>query len=226
MDNDLIVKYRTLGVIGLVVIIGLVIITSFLSLKEKKDFSYKSKMFFADLSQAVQYSVNNNGLPGQWGFLDDSDNISVINNFLLSSVRISKDCLNEKKGCFQSADYKNLSGQNTSTILSKYPSVVMKNGVSLAFESKGNCANKGDVCLVIFADINGLNSPNVIGKDLLVFELMNTDSAQLKPWGSSLGFAAAINDKRYGCTKTARLPFACSALLFSKNWRYDKTYPW
>lgn len=226
MDNDLVEKYRTLGIIALIVIIALLIITSFVNLKEKKDYSYKSKVFFADLSQAVQYSVSYNGLPGQWGFVDDSDNSSIVDSFLLSGIRLSKKCFDKQKDCFYNGNYKNLRGIHTVVKPSVFPSVVMKNGINIAFESKGQCSNNNDVCLVIYVDLNGVNPPNMLGKDLLVFELLNSESTQFRPWGSSMGFSNAINDKSFGCSKSSRTPFACAALLFSKNWRYDKSYPW
>jgi len=226
MDKDLVEKYRTLSVIAVVVILALLLISSFVSLKEKKDFGFKFKVFYSDFSQSIQHSVNNNGEPSQWGWISDSDNAEVIENYLASGLRISKSCLRLSRNCFSNHNYKNLKNQHTILNLSKKPSFVMQNGVSVAFDYTGECKNPADTCVLVYVDINGDSYPNVIGKDLLVFELLNNSNSILKPYAFSKGMEFIEKNTEYGCNKAAKLPYACSSLLYFGNWRHSKSYPW
>jgi len=226
MDKDLLIKYRTLGAISVVVILSMFFISSFVSLKEKKDLGFRAKMFYSDLSQAIQYSYNENGLPGQWGFVEDDKNINLINNYLLNTLRVSINCLEATSGCAFSGYYKNLGNKNTKLNIGSLPSVRLHNGTTIAFETKSACLNPDETCLWIYADLNGVDAPNVIGKDLLVFELKNSSSSYFKLLGLSDASVDILNDKIYGCSKKATQPLFCSAVLFTKNWQFDKSYPW
>ena len=54
-------KYRVLGVVVLLIIVVSFIFFSFWSQREKKNVSFKLKLFYSDMLQTIQYSVNNNG---------------------------------------------------------------------------------------------------------------------------------------------------------------------
>ena len=226
MDNYLVDKYRTLGIIALIVIIAMVLITSFTSLKMKKDFGFKSKKVYSDLLQGLQYSINNNDTPSQWGLYADDLNVNAIRNNILASIRVSNDCLETKNVCSFNGYYKNLSNKTTRLNLSKVPSVVLSGGTSVSFVKSGECRTENESCLLLYIDLNNVDPPNIIGKDLIVFELLNNQATYFKPYGLSLGYSEVLNNKKYGCSKKASEPLYCSALLFSKGWQYDKSYPW
>lgn len=226
MDKFLVEKYRTLGIVALIVTLSLTLLSSFLTLKTKKDFGFKSKMFYSDMMQSIQYSINNNDLPSQWALHVDGLNQVSIKENVLNTIRVSKDCLDLQKGCFYDGYYKNLANKLTAKKFGNKPSVLLSNGVSVAFEPSGDCRLEDDSCLLMYVDLNNLEPPNTIGKDLIVFELTNKQTGYLKPFGLNLGFGEILNNSKFGCSKKSSEPLYCSSLLFSKNWQYDKRYPW
>lgn len=224
MDNNLIAKYRTLGIIFLIVLLAFAILFSFISIREKKDVAFKLKMFFSEITQTLQFSTSTNGQPSEWNLSSDG-NLDSLKLYIIDGLRVSKDCLNAKGNCFVKTEYKNLANKYSGFYPNKHPSVVLQNGIAIAFEAKGSCKNINEVCYIFYVDVNSIEPPNVIGKDLFAFEFINSHTSSFRPYGLS-DYSSVISDKTYGCSKKAEVPLYCSSLLFSKNWRVEKDYPW
>lgn len=228
MNEDLrefVEKYRTLGAVLVLVIVIFFIFFTFLSQREKKDVSFKLKLFYSDMMQTMQYSINNNGPVGEWGW-SSNDKASFLNDHIINYLHVSKKCLEGESDCFESDSYLNLRNLKTSYDFSIYPSIVLQNGVSVAFKLNNGCSKNGSVCAFVFVDINGNKKPNKFGKDLFVFTIVNSNNTTFLPFKNSNDVLVFLNDKKYGCSKKADVPMYCAAYLSTNNWSIDSSYPW
>lgn len=98
----------------------------------------------------------------------------------------------------------------------------LANGVSL-FITYGSSA---DVYTLpsIFVDINGKTKPNVIGRDLFLFDLDSVSKMKILPhcYGSkreTLLNSCSRTDKGYG-------NFCCTALIMEDGWEIKDDHPW
>ena len=219
-------KFRAVGAIAVLVIAIFGIFFLFYQQREKKNTAMKLRLFFSDMTQTMQYSMNINGPPGEWGLHGGYKNVDSLNNYLVNYLRISENCINQSGKCFTDINYKNLKKQDTDVNLSKLPSVRLNNGISLAFETISSCKTKDKICVLVYSDLNGEKPPNIFGKDLFVFTIINSQAAAFMPYNLSISPEDLSKDETYGCNKSAKIPMYCSGLLYTKNWSIDSKYPW
>ena len=225
MDRKYLKKIRVILVFLVIFITIFLIYFIFLHASEKKDVSMKLRMFFGDMSQAMQFSTNGNGSPGEWNWQPGYKN-SVIINRIAKNLRVDQSCVKTLGSCFVNSYYKNLNGASTLVNLYNLPSIHLFNGVSVAFETIGTCKNQGEQCALIYVDINGVDAPNAFGKDLFVFTIINSPSTTFIPYNMSVRPDSFTSDEKLGCNKYSAIPMYCSAFLYTKNWIIDSSYPW
>lgn len=226
MDDIQSKKMRAVGALAVLVIAILTIFFTFLNAREKKNTSLILRMFYSDMAQTLQFSMNTNGAPGEWGWHGGYKNADLINNYLANYLRVSENCVKDKGSCFPDINYKNLNEKPTSINLSKLPSIKLHNGISIAVESISSCRKKNSPCALVYVDINGIEEPNMFGRDLFVFMIVNSNSVPFLPYNSRIPQEQYSDNKKYGCNKTSDIAMYCSALIYSKGWTIDKTYPW
>lgn len=226
MDEHTKEKLRSVGAVAVLVIAILTIFFIFSHQREKKDISMKLRLFFSDITQTIQYSMNSNGAPGEWGWRPGRKNSSLITGYIASNLRLSANCIDEKGPCFINEEYKNFKGHSTGINLYSLPSISLQNGISIALNTISSCKKEGQTCAILYVDVNGTEKPNTFGKDLFVFKIVNSAAAAVVPYDMNLSPQILITDKKFGCNKNAQIPMYCSALLYTKNWSIDSKYPW
>lgn len=126
---------------------------------------------YSELSQAAQLIMNDNGgSMYQWCY----DDYRCIKDKFAEKLQNVKQC-GQSLGignCFPASPIKTLN-DSTQTITSYASGLILTNGVHLAFNHNAtmiyNCWGTGDIngsCGEIYADVNGFNGPNTIGKDI------------------------------------------------------------
>ena len=219
-------KFRAVGAIAVLVIAILAIFFIFYQQREKKNTAMKLRLFFSDMTQTMQYSMNINGPPGEWSWYGGYKNANTINNYLANYLRVSENCVDKSGTCFADINYTNLKKRDTKINLYKLPSLKLQNGISIAFETISSCKSKNKICVLVYTDLNGPASPNMLGKDLFIFTIVNSNAAAFLPYNLSVGADLLAQDQKYGCNKNAEIPMYCSGLLYTKNWSIDSKYPW
>ena len=141
-------------------------------------------------------------------------------------LRVSENCVDKSGTCFADINYTNLKKRDTKINLYKLPSLKLQNGISIAFETISSCKSKNKICVLVYTDLNGPASPNMLGKDLFIFTIVNSNAAAFLPYNLSVGADLLAQDQKYGCNKNAEIPMYCSGLLYTKNWSIDSKYPW
>lgn len=219
-------KFRAVGAIAVFIIAALSIFFVFYQAREKKNASMRLRSFYSDMHQTLQFSMNLNDTPEYWSFKKGYRNANSINSYIANYLRVSETCVHVEGSCFPSNNYKNLADKQTKVNLSQLPSVRLKNGMSLAFETISSCKKKESVCALVYVDINGNATPNKFGKDLFVFMLANSKKTPFLPYNIRVDKHLLKYDKKFGCNKTAELPMYCSAYIYDNNWQISKDYPW
>lgn len=226
MDEFTKEKFRALGAIAVIILAILLLFFIFYHQREKKNIAMKLRLFFSDMTQTMQYSMNINGQPGEWDWHAGYKNADVINNYIASYLRVAENCVKTVGNCFPDSEYKNLSKDYTNVNLYKLPALKLQNGISLAFETISSCKKDRQICAVVYVDMNGIDPPNMFGKDLFVFTIINSSATAFLPYNLSVKSDNLTVDEKMGCNKSALLPMYCSALLYIKNWNIDSKYPW
>ena len=205
MDNYLRDRFRVVGAIAIVVAVITFFVLSFASSKEKYETAIVLKTLNSEIIQALLNSKNDNGIPGDWGWKNNSPSTKVIMRNFFKYLNVSSYCLDFDYGCFPVGGYSSLSGKNIAFNPMQYPSVQLSNGISIAVQAKGNCRKYNSVCALVYVDVNGADKPNVFGKDLFVFTIINNDT---------------------GCNSNSESAMNCAAVISKNNWKIDSEYPW
>ncbi len=226
MDDFFKSRMRVVGVVTIIIVAIFVILFIFVQYREKKNTALRLRMFYSDMSQALQYAKNLNGPPGDWGWVPGYKNIDLINSNLSNYMKVSENCTRQHGTCIPEANYKSVNGKTTTVNLYQLPAIKLQNGISFAIETVSSCQKQGSTCAVVYVDLNSIEPPNAFGKDLFVFLIINSNSAAFIPYNSRLPGFALAGDEKYGCNKKADIAMYCSALIFTNGWSIDRTYPW
>lgn len=222
----------TLGIIGIVAAMTLpVVIDNY----QKKVTVEKLKTIYSKLTEIIKYSEMYNGEVNSWDYtLSNDEFIKIyfapyIENFKLNDSAWSF--------CSLVGDW----GSGVGSI--EYSKFSFSNGTLVAINTSKN--NKGS-SVMIYVDINGVNGPNVVGRD--VFRMSIT-----KTYGFTLGADRSdentlwshnspenknreylLSPHKGACTTEPgdlnQFGFtagdACSLLIMLDGWKISDDYPW
>ncbi|HSA07381.1 MAG TPA: type II secretion system protein [Candidatus Gastranaerophilales bacterium] len=163
----------TLAIIG---VIAALTLPSLLKSYEKNTWTTGYKAGINIISQITKtiMSENNNTLVGKWGAGGDDQSVYDLYSPYFKTVRTCEN-INPKGSCFNSV-YTLMDNAINAAVNGVY-SVILTNGMSLSFY---NPVGPVDYIL-IYLDINGAKSPNVLGKDLHIIKV-SINSDPVKPY--------------------------------------------
>ena len=219
-------KLRAVGAIAVFITAALSIFFFFYQIKEKKNTTMRLRSFYSDMVQTLQFSMNLNFTPDIWEFKGGYRNVDVINNNIVQYLKVEKNCVADGGDCFPDVLYKNFKNKPTKVNLSSLPSVVLNNGIAIAFETISKCKKKDAVCSIVYVDLNSVKEPNTFGKDLFVFMLLNSKQRPVLPYNINVAKEKLSTDPKIGCNKEAEMPMYCSAYIYDNDWLIDDKYPW
>lgn len=212
----------TLGIIG---IVAAMTMPSLITNYKKKQTVAQLKKVYSILSQAYKLSENYNGPASEWQF-DTSQEVNTDNvkkyvqtywlPYFKSVQECSKlgDCSYDKTAASPGGNHNlNLTGSNRYTI-------ILSDGTMIAFvpfllddKDKPSWSVQK-----FYIDLNGAKRPNVIGKDVFMFDL---DNDKIIPHCQ-----ANTNDFiNNSCSKTGNCQ-CCAAKIIKDGWEITKDYPW
>ena len=222
----------TLGIIG---IVAAMVIPSLINAYQKHVTVTRLKQAYAQLTQAVKLSENENGDVTVWDMTDSTDLINSSKKFaqtyIVPFIKYNNSCENENDSCNKGYQVKYLSGANVTTVMNKLYGIVLINGVILRFRPR-------DTFIEIYIDINGTSKPNIVGKDIFYVILYNGDKQnthlQFQKYSPGIFFWGEGADREtlmktahssYLCSKTGSGIY-CGALIKEDGWKISKDYPW
>ena len=226
MDDFLRSRFRIVGAFCILFLAILFIVLLFVQYREKKNTSMQLRVFNSEIIQAMLISKNANGTPGEWGWKPGYKNIDLLNTNVFGYLKVDEDCSAEPGNCMPKTNYKSIKEKKTNINLYKFPSVRLKNGISIAVETVGKCTKRNSVCALVYTDLNGPEEPNAFGKDMFVFVIVNSGTIAFLPYNSTLSIDQLQYDTNYGCNKFSKVAMNCCALIAKKGWLIDGKYPW
>lgn len=202
----------TLGVIGIVAAMTLPVIT----LKTtKQETLAKLKKVYSILAQGIKHSELDNG---EFSTCPKDEDIIVedyYNKYWKPYYKKPKKCITAKAcGYSRNNPWKHLNGSyyDWNVVSSESRVLFMLSDGTLIFYPL-NSVN------YFFVDLNGLKNPNIIGRDVFVFTIL--DDKGLKPACYNMSYENinknCITDSNAGC---------CAAKIIADGWNFKDDYPW
>lgn len=181
-----------------------------------QDVQYKAnvtalKKAYSTLAQAYTMAVNDNGTPDEWGLTADGTGSALMMRTMSKYMRVLKDCGNA--GNCMPSDYNRLhtTSQNFSGATSLAQMQLADGSIWAVGVTNGSCNGSfgstqalQNTCGYFYIDVNGLKSPNTVGKDLF---LIYVTKYGMIPTGTSnegaytfAGDCVSGNANGWGCT--------------------------
>ena len=231
----------TLGIIG---VIAALTLPNLITQYQKNATVQGLKVAYSLLSQAVQKSISENGEIDNW---DYTLNTNAFNEtYILPYLKIAKKCDGGK--CIKTDNFNGYYELNGNKYTSISKSYVLANGMILMAD------RPGEGFIVYMIDLNGNKKPNIMGKDIFAFYLLNHQS----PFASYRNFLKNIPANLYpgsvgpngspqylmdkpaltrvpahrGCNKNSiagghgGVGSACAVVIMKDGWEISKDYPW
>ena len=233
----------TLGIIGIVAAMTLPLL---IGKYQKKQTVEQLKSTYSLLSQVFVRSQAEYGDPVNWdvntvyGSSDAANSLEVLDMFcrkhILHFIKILE---NYKYTSFKNIGYKSiyhLNGNADNTALGSSGYMFrLANGTILKVSLDGHCYGEStnedgnSSCsdwritnVVMYVDINGLQKPNTIGKDLFVM-MYKTSNAKFGFY--TYGYSRDFIREQY-CNGTSIEDRQCGQLIFLDGWEIKDDYPW
>lgn len=189
-------------------ILAILTIPSIMQVWEERANISKLKEAYSVLQQAYLLAELNYGSPDTWWIKPEGTNSSKSLDFFKPYLKIQNDCGTNGYGCsYDSATYLNNQSSNSYTNWSK---VILLNGVAIyMYDTSPTCTgyrvqDNAKDCAVVFVDINGLKSPNQLGRDTFRFTLTKKGilpSGGQGPYYKHENSCSNTNFTGYGCAK-------------------------
>lgn len=227
---------EVLVVLGIVGVVAAITMPSLIANHQKKQTVVQLRKVYSDLSNAVRLSEVDNGPIADWNYPScDSYGYECIEPFLkqyylpyFQGAKVAGKSELNRQGYFIFADQAKSHYGVDLSIITHY--IILNNGTILSF-----FLNKSHGYMWLFADVNGMKGPNIIGRDIFVFDVLrsadkvNDDfSDKVKFWGRYIN-EGLLTTGNYGCYKgnTALYKnFYCGRLIELNNWEIPDGYPW
>ncbi|MBP7211831.1 type II secretion system protein [bacterium] len=196
----------TLGIIG---IVAALTIPTLMQKSQERETVSKLKKVYSTLSNAYNLAVNDEGNPDEWDL--DTNNNRIL-TYLMPHLNVLKDCTkNSISDCNINLKYKYLNGVNA-TSYNSYPGIFLSDGTLILSQklSEPNCSGKrgeslplSNICGEYYIDINGIQKPNILGKDMFYFYLSEYGIIPFGTKGDSDSFSkncSISSSWSWGCT--------------------------
>lgn len=209
---------------------------------QKKQTVVKLKKVYTTLSQAVDMSKADYGDVSTWGLEEGygTESGAVARDFVSNFankfvVPYLAKAQNLGYISLQSFGYKklpsNLDGTEPLWLSSTSRSnmFILSDGTPIGIKyddiNKGTEEEPKRVAWAIFfwTDLNGINGPNVVGRDIFLFKLKLAENARLAPYYyENSSFASNLRNCKIGGIESR----VCTGVIVADGWQMKSYYPW
>lgn len=232
----------TLGIIGVVAALTIpTLITNY----QKKQYALALKKFYTTTKQALEQFETDQGCIGDlkctdifndpnkptpyvpYGIGDwwhpSTQASQKAGDAIVKYFRVAKNCDTTSNECGNLGTYNftTLDGMNVGIFS-------MGANCSGPDRSYGTVPYAGYECAYLYVDVNGLKSPNTVGRDIFKFDLFGGGARDLVPWGSSemderwKDSSGTIQGcKTDGSGQITNNPYYCAGRIMENNWEMD-----
>ncbi|MBP3924386.1 type II secretion system protein [bacterium] len=193
----------TLGIIG---VVAAMTMPALIQKHQEQVTVNKVKAAYSIMSQAINLAIAENGDVSGWETEEVIENRHVLEgrdetplitraykiDVIINKLKLAKNCGYDKDGCF-AEHVKRLNGSKERDFnkITTYYNVILSNGISLSIQAFGDDKLKGE----FWIDVNGLKQPNVVGKDIFLFEFVGNKVKAYQDYEqctkNSIGFGCA-----------------------------------
>ena len=191
------------------------------------------KKFYSVISNAIKLSEDENGEMYFWTFPSenyDSNIVPFFRKYYLPYLNVAGEC--NHPNCFSKENYvfSQMNGVKADGIVYTGYIVKLIDGTYIYF-----LPNTPNGYLWLYVDINGRKKPNIIGRDIFIFDIYSypnngvQSNYRLKFWGNHLESEERLYvESNYGCNKSSPefAGFYCGELIFRNGWKIPDNYPW
>ena len=211
----------TLGIIGVVAALTM---PSLVANYQKKQTVAKLKKVYSTIAQAYEMSKNENGPSVDW--IDTSTTVNTENvkkyvqTFWLPYFKSIQEC--SKFGdCAYNVNAQSPDGSSLSMIDNNRYSIILNDGTFIAFVPFSRDSNNQTIWAgdqKFYIDLNGPQKPNIIGKDVFLFKIIN---GQITSFCHNYS-QANINSS---CQRNGNC-HCCTTKIMMDGWEIKDDYPW
>lgn len=186
---------------------------------KKQETVSRLKKAYTIANQAFMMSQLDNGEYDTWDI--GISGIEYIQKYFLPYFKVLQVCENPQDcGYPSSRPFKDLNAkQNNNMTLAKDRRIpfLTTDGIAYIFSTLSGDENRIDH--ILYIDINGGKGPNMLGKDLFVFERNNMKG--ILPYG----YDNTDDQIKLNCSKTATSGIFCAARIMRDGWQILDDYP-
>ncbi|MBQ8460473.1 type II secretion system protein [bacterium] len=209
----------TIGIIG---VVSALTIPHLIQENQKRSTITKLQKAISVINQAYKLSYDDVGEP-TIEQANSMGGVEYFNSYWKNYLRVETICRNYSTCGYSSlTPYKYISGSSfyfeVSALQLRVP-VLTPNGMIFIIVTGEGAENRKSSRIIV--DINGGESPNILGKDVFFLERIEENGAGVRPSGYALT-DAEINDN---CSKSGPGEY-CSEKIRRAGWRIEKDYPW
>lgn len=215
----------TLAIIGVVAAITLPILMTYY---QKEQTATKLEKEFSTISEAVKRSEADNGSMKTWSLSAEwtsVDSAAFWKKYVIPYLSVNKICTENYNGCWVN-DSTYLDGKPLPVDSGTFTYVILNDGTSILFQYVCNAYG------MIYVDLNNLNKPNILGKDIFLILLYYPQGkVMFNGWTSAYNRSRTVLlDPAYSGTCSTsdgshRGEF-CGALIQMDGWKIGQGYPW
>ncbi len=213
---------ETLIVLGIIGVVAALTMPTLIQNHQKLTTVTKLKETYSLLYQAIRRSEIDNGTMDNWNFGEAGCTGAgeLTEKYIAPYIKVVQKC-----SCGDSSDecnfkFGNLNNPNVTSnsdyYLTRSEKLFLSNGTIVAISRP-----PGIDYSIILVDLNGKSKPNILGKDIFEFDMLE---GKIEPRGSRLDRDTLLTTES-GCHKDAVGAF-CAALIMLDNWQITSDYPW
>ncbi len=215
----------TLVIIG---VIAAITIPVLMENHKKQETLSRLKKAYSVLSQGLRKSQYENGPFSEWPPTNKMTDVDAFFNQYwrpyfshLTQHDNAKDLGYSTNFCWKNVNGERI-GWNVSTSESRM--LVSMNDGTLIFFPRNTTNAQGQPSYVnyFYVDINGASEPNIIGRDVFIFQMVDYDN--LKPYC----YSRSYDDINTNCKRnmSGNNSNCCTAKIMLDGWQFKNDYPW
>ncbi len=206
----------TLGIIG---VVAAMTMPTLIQNYQKQVTVNRLKKSYSLLSQAIRMAEIEHGPHSTWP-LDWMYGNTFIETYLKDNVKFTRKTFVTDL-LYRKGEYKNLKGEGIFNHIWTDQYIEATDGSIFIFLEGAPTLRD---CINVVIDINGINKPNKVGKDVFYFKLC-TDGKGVQPFAMNYPREKLLSGSSDACNKNSTGKF-CSALILLDGWKISDDYPW
>lgn len=199
----------TLGIIG---VVSAMTVPTLMQNYQRKTYVTQLHKVYNEMSQALlQYQNDRNALNLTEAGITST---ATFDSFVENYMKIVSTCDKMQSPCFADS-YKKIDGAIFTGASLEYKSYVLANGVSI----RPYYTKAADKLINLYVDVNGLQGPNILGRDLFLFGVYN--NGLLDTYSNDTTTAPLTKEQRENAVNES-YAWAPVARILNDNW--EMTY--